>query len=115
LIYELSKSQKKIARQLIDKGLQIECGECLKKVESFLDKSKTSLLSNHETYLKLYQLIIKFDKHVAQCYDGLSGSHYFTAVLGLFVNDVITMKDIEAFDEEIRNKLIALKKSLSEE
>jgi bacterioferritin-associated ferredoxin len=111
-MHELSKSQKKIARQLIDKGLQTECGKCLKKVESFFNKSKTAQLSNHETYLNLYQLIKKFDKHLARRYDGLSGSHYFTTVLGLYMDNVITEEDLEAFDEETRNKLIQLKENL---
>jgi hypothetical protein len=111
-MYELSKSQKKIARQLIDKGLQTECGECLKNVETFLDGRKTSLLSNYETYMKLYQIIEKFDKHLARRYDGLTGSRYFTTVLDLYRDDVITDEDLEAFDEEVRNRLIALKKYL---
>jgi hypothetical protein len=111
-MFELSKSQKKIAHQLIDNGLLIECGECLKNVESFLDKNKTSLLSNYEIYMKLYQIIKKFDKHLARRYDGLTGSHYFRVVLELYMDDVITEEDLEPFDEEVRNRLIALKKYL---
>ncbi|MDR0681051.1 MAG: hypothetical protein LBG15_04255 [Dysgonamonadaceae bacterium] len=113
-MYELSKSQKKIARRLIDKGLQIECGECLKKVELLLSNNKSDNLSAHETYLELYQLIEKFDKHIAQRYDRLGGSRYFITVLRLFMEDVISLKDLEDFNSEIRDKLLELRKTLSE-
>jgi bacterioferritin-associated ferredoxin len=110
-MYEFSKSQKKVARQLIDKGLQIECGQCLNQVKSLLSKSEGNGLSNHETYLKLYRLIHGFDKQFGRRYDNLTGSRYFMTVLGLYRDDVITDEDLDDFDEETRNKLIGLKKS----
>jgi hypothetical protein len=108
-MHELSKSQKKIARQLIDKGLQTECDGCLSKVKSLLSKSRNDNLSPHETYLKLYQLIHKFDKHLAQRYDGLGGSHYFTMILGLFMDDVISLKDgMSKMQHSHKNNLVLL-------
>ncbi len=61
---ELSKSQKKIARELIQKALQTDCKNCLDEVDSLLKKGKGTSFTPHETYLKLYDHIHKFDKYL---------------------------------------------------
>ncbi|MDR0725361.1 MAG: hypothetical protein LBF59_05050 [Prevotellaceae bacterium] len=107
---ELSKSQKKIARALIDKGLEIECGNYLEDLKSLLSNKKGAAKTNHERYLKAYKLTHKFDKHISERYDNLTGSRYLITVLGLYVDDILEDEDIAEFEEEIQNKLIALKK-----
>ncbi|MDR2382332.1 MAG: hypothetical protein LBD76_00380 [Prevotellaceae bacterium] len=111
---ELSKSQKKIARALIDKGLEIECGNCLENIKSLLSGKKGGAKTNHELYLKVYKSMYKFDKHLAKRYDNLGGSRYLITVLGLYMDDVLNDDDIAEFEEDIQNKLIALKNELEQ-
>lgn len=107
---ELSKSQKKTARILINKALQKECKSFLQKVDSFTH-SIGEEQDPYQAYLKLYKKVAAFDKQLGKQYDGLSGSHYFMAVAQLFSRDVLTVEDISLFEEEVQQKLLFLKES----
>lgn len=52
--YELPKSQKKIARGIIEKGLQREYQNGMEKVEAVIGKWKSGKLDNREAYLSIY-------------------------------------------------------------
>jgi hypothetical protein len=106
---ELSKSQKKIARALIDKGLELECADFIESIKKLLLTDKSGVKSNHELYIKIYKSAHKFDKHIAMRYDGLGGSKYFITVLELYMDDILTDEDLADFDEDVRNRLIGLK------
>ena len=105
---ELSKNQKKVARQMIDLGLHRECKSFTEKIAKFTRSPEWETENPHEMYLKLYKKVVAFDKHIANRYDGLSGSHYFDTVLGLFRDGVLTIEDIERFDAEVQNLLLKL-------
>ena len=109
---ELSKNQKKIARQLIDLGLQRECKSFMEKIATFTGDRNWETDNPHEIYLKLYKKIVSFDKHISRRYDDLTGSNYLLAVLGLFNNDVLTTEDIALFDDELKNLLLNLSQTL---
>jgi hypothetical protein len=102
-MFELSKSQKKAARILIDRGIDKECGQCLKRASDLLAKEEA--LSNHEKYLKLYKLIEKFDKQLGFRYNNLGGSKYFMTVVALYMNNVLTDEDLSICDEEMLNEI----------
>jgi len=110
---ELPKSQKKIARELIELGLHRECKSFGMRIAQFTNSSDWEK-KPHELYLKLYKKVVGFDKHLGSRYDGMSGSRYFTTVLGLFLDGVITEHDIARFDDEVRNRLLSLKTSFEE-
>ena len=109
---ELTKSQKKIARELISTGLRRECKTFLKKIETFMHNSRYQTDNPHEVYLKLYKKVESFDKHIALRYNGLGGSRYYMTVLTLFYDKILTLEDIP--DEELRNQLIMSVKALDE-
>ena len=103
---ELQKSQKKIARELITTGLQRECKAFLEKIETFTHNPRYKADNPHEVYLKLYKKVAAFDKHIARRYNDMRGSRYYLTVLSLFYDDVLTLEDIAAFDDEVRNALM---------
>ena len=107
---ELSKSQKKIARELIQLGLHRECKSFTKEIAEFTNSLEWELENPHELYLKLYKKVTSFDKRIARRYDNVTGSHYFTTVFGLFQDGVLTTEDIARFDIEIQNELLRIKK-----
>jgi len=106
---ELPKSQKKVARELIQLGLQRQCRSFMKKTVKFVNDSKKIKENPHEHYLDLFKMIMTFDKYIAMRYDGLTGSYYYDTVFCLFRDGVLTEKDIKRFDVEIQKKLLAAK------
>ena len=101
---ELTKSQKKTARKLINLGLQRECAKFMQSTKDFMNKN-ASAEDAHDAYLKLYDKVYQFDKHIARRYDGMSGGRYYITVCYLYYDGVLTDEDIREFDDEIYNKL----------
>ena len=99
---ELTKSQKKTARKLINLGLQRECAKFMQSTKDFMNKN---------AYLKLYDKVYQFDKHIARRYDGMSGGRYYITVCYLYYDGVLTDEDIREFDDELYNSLKEAKKS----
>ena len=107
---ELPKSQKKIARELIQLGLQRECKSFTTEIAKLTGSSEWEAGDPHELYLELYKKVSSFNKHIAHRYDGLTGSRYFSTVFALFYDEVLTMEDITRFDIEVQNELLRMKK-----
>ena len=101
---ELTKSQKKTARKLINLGLQRECAKFMQSTKDFMNKN-ASAEDAHDAYLKLYDKVYQFDKHIARRYDGMSGGRYYITVCYLYYDGVLTDEDIREFDDELYNSL----------
>lgn len=103
---ELSKSQKKIARELIQNSLQMECSRFLEEIERAISNRDQEATNSHKTYLELYKKVKSFDKHIENRYDDLRGSKYFLVLVGLILDGVIVSEDLDRFDEEMKEKLL---------
>jgi len=91
---ELSKADKKIIQELIQKGLDKEFETGLAKVESAIQKWRSDKTDNGEAYRTVYKQITDFDKHIARRYDALRGSMY-VPTLGIQLRDgLLTAEDI---------------------
>ena len=112
---ELSKKDKKVAREIIDKGLQREFEDGLNKADSILQSWKTEVKDNKDTYYQLYEHIKNFDKHIAGRYDGIRGSSYLLTITGQMIDNVIHDEDLIDFSEEVRLYLMRTKKLLLED
>ncbi|MFA9391357.1 MAG: hypothetical protein ACERKD_16230 [Prolixibacteraceae bacterium] len=106
---ELSKKDKKAAREIIEKGLQQEFGNGLTEFLAILNKWKENETDNRETYHHIYKSISSFDKHIARRYDGITGSKYLFIIAGQLNEKVISENDLELFSDDVKNavKLIA--------
>ena len=102
---ELSKSEKKLARELIDKGLQKDFEKAICDVDALIAGWKNKKLNNRDTYQALYKTMGDHDKHIAQRYDGLSGSRYLMTVGVLLADGLIMQEDVVGFSEEHRQYL----------
>lgn len=103
---ELSKSQKKVARELIKESLQKECAQFLEKIEMSVSNRDQEGKSPHETYLNLYKEVKSFDKYIERRYDDLRGSRYFMVLVGLLLDEVLTQEDLNRFDEDMKKRLL---------
>ena len=109
---ELSKSDKKIAQILMDKGILKDIEMCNTSVLTILTDWKNGKKETRETYGKVYETVKKNNKYIASNYDGITGSHYFDTVLNMYCKGLITEADIEPFSETVKVRLIAIKKNL---
>lgn len=109
---ELSKSDKKTARILMDKGILNDIEMCNASVLAILTDWKNGKKETQETYCKVYETIKKNDKYIASNYDGITGIHYFDTVSNMFCKGLITEEDIEPFSETVKVRLIAIKKNI---
>jgi hypothetical protein len=106
---QLSKGDKKVAVQLIRKGMQKEFAQGMAKFDAILQEWKNK--PNHqEAYLKLYKEVKEFDKHIARRYDAMSGSDYFFIVGAQFSEGLLEESDLEEFSPETQQKLFQFSK-----
>jgi hypothetical protein len=105
---ELSKAAKKIARLIIEKGLQKEFEKGLNQFDKILQTWKAGNMDNKETYHALYDSIIIFDKHIGRRYDGMSGSAYLYIIAGQLFDGVISESDIEQLPQDAKNAILLL-------
>lgn len=110
---ELSKAEKKIARQLIDKGLDTAHKNALESLDKLISKWKGGEETNKEAYMNVYRELHQHDKGIGRRYNGLNGSRWFACISNLFSEDILTEEDIAPLREETKN-LIYLGKEIDE-
>ncbi|MFA5973707.1 MAG: hypothetical protein WC780_15255 [Lentimicrobiaceae bacterium] len=102
---ELSKKDKKTAREIIEAGLQKEFAKGLFDADSILSKWKNKAIDNRDAYHSLYRQITGFDKHIARRYDDMTGSKYLFIIAAQLRDGVISENDLDGFSEEVRQAI----------
>jgi hypothetical protein len=100
--YELPKSQKKIARQIIEMGLQREYQKGIEKVEAVIGKWKSGKLDISEAYQSMYKKLVSHNKHFARRYDNMSGSKYLMIISGQVADGIISPDELSELDDQAR-------------
>lgn len=100
--YELPKSQKKIARQIIEMGLQREYQNGIEKVDAVIEKWKSGKLDNRDAYVSIYKKLTSHDKHLACRYDNMSGSKYLMIISEQVADGVISFDELGELDDQAR-------------
>jgi hypothetical protein len=107
MYYELSKSQKKIARAVMDKGLNTHYRKALSEIELIIKKWKEgNFTNNRETYMQLFQRVKENDRNIGQIYDDKGGSRWVEVMADQLAVGVISVEDLKDFDDEVRNTII---------
>ncbi len=104
--YRLSKSQKKIAREVIAKGLQKEFADGILKLDEVIADWKDKKLSNRDAWYELYDRVRSHDKHIGRRYDYMTGSNYLFIIAEQLRDGVIDREDLNAFNEEVINEIL---------
>lgn len=105
---QFSKSQKRIARQIIETGLQREYEAGIKKLDKIISGWKRKEIDNRDAYRKLYKSLTSHDKHIASRYNRMSGSWYLHIIAAQLADEVITVEELNDFPEDIRQKIYLL-------
>jgi hypothetical protein len=102
---DLSKSDKKAARIIIEKGILREFDNGLNKFSKILKLWEEKKSDNRDTYHTLYRSIKDFDKHIAHLYDNMSGSKYLFIIVAQRRDGVINDSDLDDLSEEVRERI----------
>ena len=107
--FELSKKDKKTAREIIEIGIQKEYVKGLYLFDSILNKWKNKDINNKEAYQLLCRKIESYDTHIAKRYDRITGSNYLYIIASQLIDGVISENDLSNLSEETQNaiKIIA--------
>lgn len=107
---ELTKSDKRAARAIIEKGLQHEMNNGLHEFWKTLNLWKEKNAAEKETYYKLYDQVKEFDKLIARRYDYMRGKDYLFVMAAQLTESLITESDLESLSDDAKN---AVKKIIS--
>jgi hypothetical protein len=105
---ELTKSQKKIARRIIETGLQREYEAGIKKLDRIISRWKHEEISNRDAYMELYSSLKGHDKHIGRRYNKMSGSWYLHIIAAQLADKVITIEEVGDFPENIKQSIYLL-------
>ncbi len=107
---ELSKSEKKIARGIIEKGLQREFEKGIRTIDKIINDWKINKIDNRDAYHKIYRSVVNYDKHIGRRYDDIRGSTYLMIIIRQLLDKVISIDEISEFNEDVKDYI---KKAIS--
>ncbi len=105
MYYQLSKSEKKIAKAIIDKGIDIEFRNALAQIATIIAEWQNATLDNRTAYHQVYKKLDEGDSRISRRYDNLGGSRWLETVGQIFADGQITEEEIKGFSEETRDTL----------
>ena len=112
MLYEFTKSEKKIVRQVIATGLQRVLESCILDVDQIIQQWKSKKLDNREAYHEIFGKMKKNDKYIGRMYDDIRGSTYMMVLQGLLANKTITEADLSGFSEATRKVILEKRRIL---
>lgn len=105
---DLSKSQKKIARQIIETGLEREFKNGIVEIDKGIQLWKDGKTETRDTYYKMYNSMISFDKKIGRRYDNMKGTTYLFILAGQLADGIISRAELNMFDNDIKEKIFFL-------
>jgi hypothetical protein len=111
LFRELTKSQKKKVRELIEKALIKDYTDGIKRIKSICDTYVEGKGDPKEYYHKLFSAMANKDKQIARRYNDLTGSKYLLYLINLLREGILTNDDICELDEELKQIISLINKN----
>ena len=101
---DIKESDWKYLRSLKKALLDRLCNRILDNIQAECNPEKREL-DAHEQYLKVYHLVNKGDKMVADCFDYWRRSNIIYKILFLIKHQVITDEEIAQLSDETKERL----------
>ena len=115
----MKPEDKKLCRELIYTGLERECKQFVNEMKQIanlvvpedFNQSYQEIHGRHiegpwhKRFIEIHNLANDFNQHIAERYDGMSGSRYINCVIGLYLDQLITDEEISRFSEEIQTRI----------
>jgi hypothetical protein len=112
---ELSKKDKKAARQIIETGLLREFQQSIQDIEEIMLRWQKDKTDSRKTYMDLYKTLTTHDKHISMRYDYMTGSKYVPIIIAQLVDGIIGPDDLQLLNETTQQYIISRAKFLAEE
>jgi len=105
-MYEPTKKEKRICRELMDQAIEKEFETGLKESEEIMLEWKNNSLSGRLAFHKLRDHLNDFRKHLAYRYDDLRGSDYLRVVAASHADGYLSDDDIKEFSDEAKGEIL---------
>ena len=109
---ELTKSEKRIARELVSKSVDEECRQFMEKAEALVGRRRDDQAPK-ERFWELHDMFREFARHLTQKYDSIPGS-YDLKIMRLYMEKRISKEDVERFAPETQEWIFNIEKSARE-
>jgi hypothetical protein len=111
---ELSKKDKKIVRELIDKGIAEDFKRGMQHFDQLIQELKKSSDTPQDQYYKLFNEVRDFDKQIGRMYDGRTGSRYLGILANQIAQDLVNVSELEDISPEVKERLLIHVKLITE-
>jgi hypothetical protein len=101
-----SKRDKKILRDIIDKGLQKEFAAGIEQLEMIIHVWRQRKIDTNDVYRKLNETMHEHDKTIARRYDQMGSANYAQIVAAQLADGLISETDLEELSDEMRQQII---------
>jgi hypothetical protein len=99
---ELSKREKKIARDAIEKSVLAEFEVGMEEAETIIKEWRNGQFDNRQAYHKLFEATIEQNKHISRRYDNMRGSRCLLTIGAILYDGYITETDIKDFSQAVK-------------
>jgi hypothetical protein len=101
-----SKRDKKLLRDIIEKGLQKEFKSGIEQLETIIRVWRQRQIDTSDVYRQLNQTMSEHDKSIARRYDQITDSNYIQIVAAQMADELIDETDLQELSEDIRHNII---------
>ena len=111
---ELTKKEKKIARDIFSMAIEKEFDEALRSSEIIIAKWKDGNVTGRVIFHETRSYLNDFLKHLQRRYDDLRPSDYLITLAGILSDGFITEEEIKDFSDEAKETIKQYKKNFIE-
>ncbi|HTD99566.1 MAG TPA: hypothetical protein VK668_09765 [Mucilaginibacter sp.] len=108
MLDELSKKDKKAAREIIGKGLDRDFKRGLLEFEVILKKWRSESEDDRDCYHRLYESVSQFNKYLKRTYDYMPGSRYLDVLTLQLRDQLIDATELDALSQEPKDYILRL-------
>jgi hypothetical protein len=106
--HQLSKTDKKIVRALLDKGKAAEFKWGMQSFDTVLQAWRNEADNHQDNYYKIFNAVRDFDKQIARRYDGMTGSKFLLVLAGQVYDKFIDEAELEPLSPEVRDFILRI-------
>jgi hypothetical protein len=101
-MYDLTKKEKKIARDIFSVSIEKEFDAALQNSEAIIVRWKSDNAKGREIFHETRSYLNNFLKHLQRRYDDLRSSDYLMTLAGILKDGFITEEDLKDFSDEAK-------------
>ena len=101
-----SKRDKKLLRDIIEKGLQKEFKSGIEQLETIIRVWRQRQIDTSDVYRQLNETMSEHDKSIARRYDQITETNFVQIVAAQLADELIDESDLQELSDDIRQQII---------